>query len=261
MKKNLRKFFQEIFASLSSKAYKKHDLKVILITGWAGTSIVREMVYHLLKPSSNVRRNTTEVWWDMSVPLTILGYEDRRRNLLEWAFLILKASLSLVLRPRYAHTVIINLDSSIEDTAKYWFKSINPDKIVVLKERPESKVLKNLLSIQGIESSTFIFNPQQHHQIETTVKKKFTYSTDDPDLSYTRKKDLLVIKYKNEQVSIKIPRRSKFIWEFIPPALAVGLNHGIPLKDMGESLSSFSYHPRQVERAVFNLKKFVHDDE
>ncbi|MDD3648027.1 MAG: hypothetical protein PHS44_06045 [Candidatus Dojkabacteria bacterium] len=261
MKQRLRQLFKKVIANLSYKVYKKHNLNVILITGWAGTSVVRELVYHLLKPSERVRRNTTEVWWDMSVPLSILGYVDKKRTLFQWFLLIIRASLSLMFKPRYQHTLIINLDSSIEDTAKFWSSAVIPSVVVALKERPESKVLSKLLTRDDIENSTFIYDPTEKHLVDLKLTNKFTYGLHDTDVIYQRKDSLFHIRYRSKSLSIEIPLRSKFIWEFVIPAFAVGIEQGIALKQLGDRLTSFDYHPNQVERAVSNLKKFVHEDE
>lgn len=261
MKNILRKILRNLLGKLSKKAIVKHNAEVILVTGWTGSSIVRELVYYLLSDEFNVRRNVTEVWWDLSIPLTILGYEDRKRNLFEWSFLVIRTFFSLIFKPKYPHKIIINLDTSYEDTAKFWSYNINPHIVVVLKEKPQSKVFKMLTEREGSEKILFVYNPKLFKDLGTKQNREFIYSDSNSDLQYEKRGDILEVKYKSDIAKLSIPARSRFIWEFIPAALSVGILEGLSLKELVLRLAHFDFHPKQLKKVVSKLKEFIHSDE
>lgn len=261
MRNLIRNSLKQILGFLSKKTVNKHNAEVIVVTGWTGTPIVREMIYHLLKDTYNVRRNTTPIWWDFSVPLAILGYDDKTRNALEWVVLILKSYFRLMFSKPHSHKVIINLDSSNEETAKFWSTLINPHIVVVLQERPQSKFIKNLLRSKGWEKILFIYNPEMFSDLKQKRVREFTFQPGGKDLSYKKTDNTLKVLYKDEHVSINIPSRYKFIWEFIPASLCVGLLQGLSLSELSGLLTTFDFHPTQVKKALSELKKFVLEDE
>lgn len=260
MKNFSRNLLKSILGSLSKKTIAKHHAEVIVVVGWTGSSAVREMIYHILRDSFNVRRNVTDVWWDLSVPLGILGYEDKKRNPVQWLVVIVKAYISLFIKPKYHHKIIINLDTSVEDTARFWSKYIKPNIVVILKEKPESKVLKMLFDKEGSEKYLFVHNPYLFKGLMNKQVREFIYSRKG-DLSYKRVKKTLLMEYKKERVSINIPSGYPFIWELIPAAFSVGLLQGIEVKDLVERISHFEMHPKQVQKAIDKLKSFVISDE
>jgi hypothetical protein len=60
----IRRLVRFYLGVLSRFAIKKHKLELIVITGWYGTSIAREMLYTILGEHLKVRRNTRDIWWD-----------------------------------------------------------------------------------------------------------------------------------------------------------------------------------------------------
>ena len=249
-----RKILRKVLGFLTLKSIKKHDIEIIVVVGWAGSSAVRELSYHLLARHDNVRRNTTEVWWDFSVPLCILGYEDKRRNIVAWSLLILKAFVRLLLKGKYQHSLIINLDTSDKEIARFWSSSIRPDIVVLLKVRPESPFVYELLRDSRFR---IIYNPSYLSKQLDSQKNSFTYSEKDGDLWYERQKDKLELRYNGKNILIEIPEHFKVVWEYIPPAISVGLSKGIALSELFNDLSTFSFHPSQLNKGISQLKKFL----
>lgn len=70
---NSRKILRKLVKQLTSKIIDKHDISIIAVLGHFGTDIAREALYAIISENTNVRRNTNRIWWDMSIPLTILG--------------------------------------------------------------------------------------------------------------------------------------------------------------------------------------------
>lgn len=260
MKTFFRKTLKAILGDLSRRTLRKHGAEVILITGWSGTAIVRELVYSILSKKYNTRRITSEVIWDLSVPLCILGYKDKQRNFFWWLGLIVKAYFSLLIKPHYPHKIIINLDSSISDIAKFWSSALEAHIVVVLREKPDSKLLNQLLKAPGSERLLFVYNPEWFtKKVKNT--REFTFSKDSSDLSFTKDGAKLTVSYKKEQLDINVPKQNLFILEFIPAALAVGLVEGLTLGEMVPAIVEFTPHPNQIKQLLAHLKEFVYEGE
>lgn len=255
-----RIFLKKILGKLSRYAVKKHRIEIIAISGWGGTSIVREMLYHVLKRKYHVRRNTKEVWWDLSVPLTILGYEDKQRNVFCWIGLVLRAVSSILFLPEYPHKIIVNLDTAHKDTATFWSDYIDPHIMVLLRQKPESKVLECYCNVKDTEDTMVVYNPY-----ETTLpgkcKKTFTYAKEDADIVYAKSKHTLTCTYKNTNIKIKLPAVSVFVWKYIPPVVASAVVQGFSLQDTATYLDDFPFHPRLFRKGLKHLKRFVREYE
>ncbi len=258
MKKLFRYLLKHILGKISRGVITKHNAEVIVVIGWTGSSIVREMIYNELKEEFNVRRNTREVWWDLSVPLAILGYKDKRRDIFSWIYLIIRSSLSLVFRKRYAHKIVINIDTSYENIAKFWSRYIKPDIVVMLKENPGSKLIKKILHSDSSERILFVYNPELFSGFKAGRVREFIFTKKVGDLVYSRKKDILFIRYKNKEIKVRIPQGCAFIWELIPAAISVGILEGIEFTSLKYDLSKFNFHPRQLNEGMKQLKKFLH---
>ncbi|MBN2015858.1 hypothetical protein JW766_03415 [Candidatus Dojkabacteria bacterium] len=261
MRSFLRKTLRNILGYLSIRTIKKHSAEVILISGWAGSSIVREMTYHMLSEDFHLRRNVSGIWWDLSVPLNILGYEDKRRSILGWSILILRAFLSLLFKQSYQHKIILNLDTSIEDIAEFWSKYVNPHILVILREKPNSKLIKILRKREGREKILYVYNPEFFKGFGKKTIREFKYAKGNADLVYKKKAGALEIIYKKEKIEVRIPKAYKFIQEFIPAAFSIGILEGISIENLARNFSSFEFHPKQLQRGISKLKRFVHTHE
>lgn len=135
----LRKVLKFILEKLAQAAIKKHGIDFVVVVGWFGTDLVKEGIYDVLSEQLIVRRNTKRIWWDLSIPLLILGYEDRQRSFLRWIALIFKTMFSLVVNPKNPHKIIVDLNLADKNTAEYWGKIIFPEILVIAsykKEKP-----------------------------------------------------------------------------------------------------------------------------
>jgi len=260
MKKILRSLLKNILGILSRNVISKHNTEIIVIIGWTGSSIVRELIYNELKDDFNVRRNTKDLWWDLSVPLTILGYKDKRRSIFNWTLLIIRTFFSLLLKKRYAHKIVINMDTSYDDIAKFWSKYIKPDIVVMLKENPKSKLIDKILRSENSEQILFVHNPKLFKGFSAKNIREFIYSQQKGDIIYKRNKDILLVKFKDQEMKVRIPRACTFIWELIPAAISVGILEGLGFGSLKADLSKFSFHPYQLNQGLQQLKNFLHKD-
>jgi len=258
MKKLLRSILKNILGVLSRSAIAKHNAEVIVVIGWTGSSIVRELIYNMLEDEFNVRRNTKEVWWDFSIPMTILGYKDKKRSIIGWIYIISKVYFSLFFRKRYSHKIIINMDTSYEDIADYWSKYIHPDIVVLQKENPSSKLVKKIIKANDSEKTLFVYDPRSFKGFGEINIREFKYSSKNAKLIYNVKGKILKMKYKDKGVEVDLPEGCLFLKDLIPAAFSVGILEGIDMDKLKVNLRKFSFHPRQLKKGMKRLKKFLH---
>ncbi len=147
VKKFARYILKRILLILAKYSIKKHEINFVLIVGWFGTELVREGTYRLLSEHHNVRRNTKNMWWDLSIPLQILGFEDKRYSLFEWIKIIFKSCVILLLNKQNKHTIVFNINIGDEDSSKYWSNIIDPNFVVFTNyEESRTSYLKNLIN-------------------------------------------------------------------------------------------------------------------
>ena len=259
MRSYLRTNLKKILGKFSKRLISKHHAEVILISGWTGTSISRELVYHFLKDKYNVRRNVKKVWWDLSIPLIILGYEDKKRNFLEWVVLIIRAFFSITFKPSYPHKIIIDLDTSLEEIASFWLDFVNPNIVLLLREKPESKIVEVFLNRKGSEKIIYSFNPKQVEHTDTELLRSFTYGTRNVDLTYKKNKNILELSYRSKEANVSIPKQWIFMWEIIPASISVGILQGLSLEYLANTLPTFTPHPTELRNYMFKIKEFVNE--
>lgn len=243
---------------LSSWAIKKHKIKLIVILGIGGSDIVKEILYTVLREKMNVRRNIADIWWDLSVPLNVLGYDDKQRSTPEWIKLVISAFVALVRNKSNPQGLIINADTSKKATVDYWSKFVHPDYLVVLNYDENSLLTNKLLTqINSTEGKIVI-----HESLISKVLKKidlemenfFSYGNKDGDLNIKSLKDgKLKIEYLKEKVILP-----KKLWisisENISGALfSVAVLEKFPLKSIAYAFLKYSFPRSMITRIKTNL--------
>lgn len=257
MKNIFRKILKKHLTFLSKKVVKKHNIEIILITGWVGSGIVRELVYDILSKKYRVRRLTKKLNWDLGLPLFILGYNNKKRNFLNWLKIIIKANFNLLFKPQYPHKLIVDLDTSVYDIGKFWLQSIRPNIVNLLKQNPKSQLLKLFQNMEGSEKIHYLYDPSSE-VITSIPSRKFTYSESrNTELKYTISKKSIVFDYQSKKYEIKIPSKFKYIKKYLPPAVAIAIIEDVPLKSIKNSILTFEPHPNQIKKGITNLKRFL----
>lgn len=198
-----RKILTYVLSVLASLAISKHKIRVCVVVGTSGSSIVKEMLYTVLKERSNVRRNVEDIWWDLSIPLNVLGYEDKQRSYPEWISLIASAIVAILKNKSNPHLLILNADTKHKETADYWSNFLSPEYLVILNFDKES-ILANELLEKNHEVNGQIVSP---HTLLADIPKEynedrvFTYGTQKSDLLLKRLTDgRLRVTYKKEKI-------------------------------------------------------------
>lgn len=258
MRNLFRRFLKNNLSRISHLIIKKHGTEIILVVGWTGSAITKDLIYEILKTKYNVRRNISKVWWDLSVPLCILGYDDTQRNIIQWIILITKAYFRLLLKPKYPHKLVINLDTIDPHVADFWIQTTNPNIVVILREKPNRKMLKLLEKRRESEKIIYVYNPELY-KFSKSPAREFIYGKNtEANLKYSFDKNGITFDFKNKRYQLSLPKSLLFIKEYIAPALSVGILEKININEAMSAILSFSIHPNTVDSAIKKLKRFVH---
>lgn len=126
-----RRLLANILKTLSRWAIKKHNLKIAAIAGTTGTKLTGEMFGEMLSKDHVVRKQLEKPFWDFSIPLTILGIEDRRYKFWEWFGVLGESIKVLILGKSSPAWVVLQMNTLKRDIADYWLNIVEPDLTII----------------------------------------------------------------------------------------------------------------------------------
>lgn len=256
----MRNLLRSALSLLATLAIKKHKIRVAVILGQSGSDMVKEILYTVLKEKENVRRNIEDIWWDLSVPLNILGYDDKQRNIASWLKLLFNATVALIKNRSNPHLIILNADTGNENTAKYWSKFLKPEYTILL-DYFEDNTLYNLLSIRTAEVGGKVIlkdNLDLPIKKQITNKSLFTYGGKNSNLQIeTQKVSNIKLKYKKQ--TITLPKK---LWPAISMRItgsifALGILEGHRLDEIAFSCLKYTFPKNMLRRIKSNLLNFA----
>lgn len=122
-----RRILAAILKLLSKWAISKHNLKIAVVAGTSGTKITGEMFGEMLSKDHFVRKQLEKPFWDFSIPLTILGIEDRRYNFVEWIIVIFECLKVLLFGKSRPGWVVLQMNTLKKEIANYWLDVVDPE--------------------------------------------------------------------------------------------------------------------------------------
>jgi hypothetical protein len=235
-----RKLLKNVLLILAKLAIRKHGIKFIVVCGWHRTKLVREEIYNYLGEDFNVRRNIQDIWWDLSLPLNILGYKDRRYTTKYWFKIIFRTIGALLTAPNNPHKIIIDLNFSDKNTSRYWKRMIKPETLVILNYKQSEKELFDVL-IDSTEK-----NRGQVFVAEGLGKKfaKYKKFSVDRDFIHTPSN-----KFKYN------PRLPKVFVESYPAVLAVLERYGWNKDRIKKTITTYNMTEELITRIRSNIIK------
>ena len=120
-------------------------MKLIVVVGRHGTKITGELISEMLSPEYVVRRQLERPFWDFSIPLAILGFEDKQYSRSEWIVLVVKSFLRLLLGKSNFTWTILQMNTDMEEIAIYWAGLIEAELCVFVNVSPGPRELENLI--------------------------------------------------------------------------------------------------------------------
>jgi UDP-N-acetylmuramyl pentapeptide synthase len=233
----MRKLLQIVLMLLSKKALRKHQIELIVVTGWIGLDLVKDGIYQILSEKYIVRRNVNPVWWDLSIPLNILGYEDNQRGFLGWLNIILRSIFLIHFGPSNKHILILTAESGREDTAKYWKGFLMPSLLVVVNNKKESEVT-NILVKNTAQKGVVIYDKDDLGN--TKIKNGFDYGINtDATVMFKENKEKITVKYKKYSVSIPKYFAPAFTKGIIAPVIACAISKGMSMDEIANGFIKF----------------------
>lgn len=161
-----RRVLSGTLSVFSRWAIKKHGIKTVVIAGRHGTKLTGELISEMLTPDYVVRRQLEKPFWDYSIPLSILGYEDRKRSVVEWGFLLIRSFFRLLLLPSNPSWVVLQMNTYKEEIAAYWANIVSPDILVLVHPGQVLRELEQMLLMKtrkfAVISSDKIEEPRVH---------------------------------------------------------------------------------------------------
>lgn len=246
-----------ILGQYSKFAIKKHQIELIVITGWYGTEIAREMLYTLLSEHFIVRRNTKQIWWDFSIPLAILGYADKKRNLPSWILLLIKAGLYLIFGKKNPHILILSADCTLDSTARYWSSFIQPEYLLVLNYQKKARIVEELIQETIANKGQIVFDPEKipaalNKQLNKT--KKLTFSQNNSaTINIKPNGNFIKINYLHHVISLPRHHFSAVSLETIGGTFAVSVLKGLDLYEIGFNSLKFALPDIIITKIKNNL--------
>lgn len=144
----MRQLIKKLLAFLTKWAIKKHDIEIIAILGEKHSRLTSYILWEALRDDYFTRCQWDKSFWDLSIPLTILGYPAKQKSIFEWIFTILRAFFVLLTSKSVSQTIILHIPYSLPEILEYWFEIIGPDVLVYfagdIKEERMEIIKKNI---------------------------------------------------------------------------------------------------------------------
>jgi len=243
----MRIILKYILQLLSIWAVAKHEIELVIVIGWLGVELTKEGVYSVLKEKFIVRRNTKPIWWDLSIPLNILGYEDKERKILDWIRLIIKSICILILKRKSKYTLILSVHSGVQSTAIYWGKIIKPNYLIIVNHSKKSSVTDHLIKATIKYGGLIIYDKDDFKSKK--FSRGFMYgTTKSAHVSYTENKQAIIIKYKKHKVRFPKYYIPSYTKKFIAAIVAFSIARGVDIDDILSGLLKFDLRERILEK-------------
>jgi UDP-N-acetylmuramyl pentapeptide synthase len=247
-----RLILKKILANLAQLAIKKHNMQLVVIIGVNGTEIIKELCYSILAPSHKVRRVVNKPWWDLSIPLSILGYKDQKRNVFQWLYLIVKSYLYLLIGPRNSGILILNMNYSHQDTMNFWSNFINPDILILANYKNNiPEIAKFITNTQNKKGKVII---REGNTLNSSIEK-FEIGNSKNAFLHTSSTDKdYIFSFKNEHEVIAKKSLTLMPVEAFELAVCLGLVYDLKLSEAIYYSSKFDL-PVVLSKIKHNLYK------
>jgi UDP-N-acetylmuramyl pentapeptide synthase len=253
-----RSFLAFLLKLLSKWAVKKHKMKIIVVAGLHGTKITGELIARMLQPDFVVRRQLEGSFWDFSIPLAILGVEDKKYGFFQWIEIIVVSLFRLVFTTSNSTWTILQMNTYKEEITSYWMDIIEPDITAFVNVEGESRKLDRLL-ISNSTSKVIISDEFEDldELLELGEAEKIVVGkTNDSDLT------LKFVKELNNGVIITIENSNGDLLEFF--AFQKGLFMINPITVAVSTLLAMGIDYEEVKdkliRTEIDLERFLHNN-
>lgn len=141
-----RKTLAFILKFLSKWAIKKHGMKIIVVAGTHGTKLTGEFLSEALQPEYVIRKQLEASFWDFSIPLAILGFDDKRYSTWGWLSLLIRALFMLVFGESNFTWTLLQMNTYSKKIAMYWMNILEPEISIIVNTKRSLRALESLLA-------------------------------------------------------------------------------------------------------------------
>jgi len=252
-----RKILKLMLSGLTRWALKKHQIKLYVVSGWHGTELSRELAYQVLSSHILVRRMTTNPWWDFSIPLAILGYSDKRRTPLAWAILMIKATYVLLFNKANPHVLILNVNYSDENTAKYWASFLNPSVLLITAFKESLPFIQHIVKVTKNAGGTIVCDMRDQTKMEVMTgqyENLYYFGHNCGKLHFDEVElGFVLFTYNNKKYRIKKNLFPGMKAEVMAGSLCLAILNDIEITDALYAMVKFQIPPTMIQRLIDNL--------
>ena len=123
----------KILYRLSEAVLKKHNPKIIAITGTVGKTSTKDAVYSALSKFESVRKSPKSYNSEFGVPLTIFGVKNPAKNISGWVKVLLEGVMLIVFPSYYPKWLVLEVGTDKPGDIKELTKWLKPDVVIVTK--------------------------------------------------------------------------------------------------------------------------------
>ncbi|MFH1547269.1 MAG: hypothetical protein ABIC57_02175 [bacterium] len=126
-----RRLLSSLLKFLSKWAISKHKLRIAVVVGTSGTKITAELFGEMLAKDHVVRKQLEVPFWDFSIPLAILGIDDKIYSFWGWFDVIIEALKVLIFGRSNPGWVVLQMNSLKNEIVEYWLEIVVPDIAII----------------------------------------------------------------------------------------------------------------------------------
>ncbi len=270
-----------ILKILAQRLLKKHNPKIVAITGSVGKTTTKDAIFHVLDNSEDLKvlRNTGNFNNEFGLPLTILEQKPGK-NTIDWIVVVLKSIWKLITSKDYYDILVLEMASDGPGNIVYLCQIAQPDIAIVMNV--ERVHLLNFKSLDELahEKSTLIHMSRKDGMVIVNYdnfytknmikiagdRKVYTFGIDkEADIRAGGAKDTkqglnFNVIYREDTTVIKMPHViGKHNVYTILPIFPVADFFGIDMKKTSKSLQTFHLPQGRMNLVEGQNKSYIID--
>lgn len=131
MKNLLKKTVAWLLAKEAQAILRKHDPKIVGVTGSVGKTSTKEAIYTALSESHFVRKSEKSFNSEFGVPLTVLGRESGWNDPVKWLATLMHGARLLFGRQKYPEMLVLEVGADRPGDIKMLTRWVKPDVAVI----------------------------------------------------------------------------------------------------------------------------------
>ena len=119
-------YLERILRAMAIAVLKKHQPKIVAVTGSVGKTSTKEAVFAVLSSRFHVRENKKNYNNEIGIPLTVIGAQTGGRSLIGWICVVVQWLRTLFLDRKYPEILVLELGIDHVGDMEYLMSFIKP---------------------------------------------------------------------------------------------------------------------------------------